>query len=280
MTLVNVLEDSIGDDHFLFETKIIKIEQSANFAVLLTDSGKKIQTLMVILAIRWKDIREMCFYPEIPKHVRLNYQMMARSKYVTNFVTQFDLPYWRLNGYSGFILSHQPHFVCYESKRNQLSGLIYHNEGEHIMCKTYVLQKLCTEFGHLAEMPINYCEKTYEQSPIINVRPLEKWNCMVWASTDFGFCCTGRLNSAVEMGRKAAISTLLTLRPQIVERKDIDFLNSFYKLKPSIGFAEKIVSSINLSDLIHCSFIISMLIGGTFIFQKNQIIKNLCKKFS
>lgn len=257
--LVKAIEKRIGNERFLFNTRILEIVENDQSVVLLTEKGRKIHAFITIVAIPWLDIKRIQIYPDIFCNVNIYSPYLSEKNYVTSFIAQYDRPYWQINGFSGFILSHNPHFICYESKRHTLSGLVFHNDGNSIHSED-ILQKLCLSFGHAAGMPTKWEQKIWRQSPIQG-NLLAKGKCLVWASTGASLYCRGFLNGAVIAGQRAAIFALLTIRPQLIQWKDINMVQPAAVVRPRVSFIDKVLASINFYDVLSFLTVIPISVG-------------------
>lgn len=268
--LITALENQIGKKQFLFNTRVIEINQDDHSAILLTDKGNKIRTLIVIPAISWLDIKQINFYPDHICCARK--QFTCSENYVTSFIAEYDTSHWRLNGFSGFMLSHDPHFICYESKRNTLAGLVYHDKEYSVNIEEEAMQKFCLQFGHGAGIPVKWTQKTWQQSPAQG-NYLSKVNkTIIWASADASFYYRGFLNGAVVAGQRSAVFALLTIRPQLIQWKDIGVVQPAAVVRPSVALCDKILASINLYDILTIAVTIPIGIGVCYLVLKRRCL--------
>lgn len=264
--LITALEKEIGKNRFLFKTRITEIIQNDYSVVLSTNKGTKIRTLIVMPAISWLNIKCINFYPDIICEVRK--QFPCSKNYVTSFVAEYDSAHWRLNGLSGFLLLHNPHFICYESKRNTLTGVVYHDEDYGWTVEEEIMHKFCKHFGHAAGVPVNWTQKTRQQSPIQGNYLFNMNKHLVWASADASPYYRGFLNGAVMAGQRSAIFALLSIRPQLIDYIDINMVQPAAVVRPSIPLYEKIWASINLRDFMSIAATIPIGIALYFVIKQ------------
>lgn len=257
--IIDLLVSHIACQKFLFNTTITGVNQNDENVILATSQGHNIHTQIAILAIPIQEIVNMSFLPELP--IVFCQQKTAHAYYVTNFEAQFDFAHWQTNGFSGFILLHNPHFLCYQAKRSTLRGLVYHDQNDGTNTAEYILNRLNLEFGTCMR-PIYWHQRTWEQSQIKDTLPTKLWNSIIFASSGFGFCYRNRMNGAVQAGQMAAILAILTLRPQLFVREDAYILQPASESEENISFWRNLNSNIMLYDVLFYSFVLIFLIAS------------------
>lgn len=257
--IIDVLVSHIARNTFLYNTTITGVSQFDKNVILTTDQGYILQTKIVIFATPIHEMLKMSFLPDLPFVIST-----AHDYYVTIFEAQFDLAHWQTNGFSGFILLHNPHFLCYpyQAERNTLRGTIYHSDDDDVTVE-YILNQLNLEFG-TSMRPLYWYQRTFRQSPIqdTSTMPTKLWNSIIFASSEFGFSYRNRMNGAVQAGQRAAILAILTLRPQLFLKEDAYFLRPAFEFGESISFWRYLNSDIMLYDILFYSFVLTFLISS------------------
>lgn len=240
--------------NFLFNTTITGVHNYNKNVILTGNHGYSLQTHFAVLAVPIQEILNISFSPELP--IDLTYKKTVHAYCITCFEARFDAEHWQTNGFSGFILLHDPHFLCYKAKRNTLRGLIYHNQNDDTSNAECILNRMNTEFRTLMR-PLYWYQRTWQQSQIWSALPMEVWNSIVFASSGFGCSYRNRMNGAVQAGHKAAILAILTLRPQLFLREDAHILGSGFEVGENIGFWRTLFSAVMLYDILYYSFVLT-----------------------
>lgn len=259
--IIDTLVRHIAHHTFILNTTVMGVNQYGKNVILTTSQGYTLQTHVAILATPIDEILKMSFSPELP--TLFSRQKTARAYYVTNFEAEFDLPLWRANGYSGFILLYNPHFLCYQSKRNTLCGSIYHNHNDGTNTAEFILNRLNMAFGTYMR-PTHWYQRTWLQSQIKDTLLTQLYNSIIFASSEFGFCYRNRMNGAVQAGQRAAILAISILRPQLYMKEDAYILRPAFESR-EIGFWRSLISKIMVCDIFFCIFVLTLLIASASI---------------
>lgn len=264
--LVNRLVSKIGISQIFLSNKVIEIVHSNDFITIRTEFGNEFLCSVAIVSIPWQNVQKINFHPSIPNELKT--QIFKTKKMVTSFIVEYLEPHWRIKGFSGSILSHNPHLICYEVKSRILAGSIYHEEFYESIIKPITLQILSKNFGENMNFPYKWEQKTWEQSFHLNLPPISKINRVIWASTNSATSFRGFLNGAVQSGLRSSIQALLLIRPQIIDWNDIENIQHASVVKKKICFFERLLASFNIYNTLRYS----LLIGGYYVFI-NHVLK-------
>lgn len=264
--LVNKLVAKIGAPQIFLSNKVTDILQSNDFVTIKTDLGNEFLCSVAIVAIPWQNVQKVNFYPPVP--VQQIIKEIGSKKMVTSFIVQYFESHWRIKGFTGNILSHNPHIICYEVKPRILAGSIYHEEFYESILRPITLQILSKNFGEEMNHPIKWEQKTWEQSLHLNHPPINKMNRVVWASTNSATSFRGFLNGAVQSGLRSSIQALLLIRPQIIDWMDMESIQHASVVRRRIGYCKRLLASFNVYNILKYFLII----GGYFLC-RNLILK-------
>lgn len=257
--IINILVSRVARNTFLFNTIITGISQYDKNVILTTDQGHTLRAHIAILAIPIQEMLKISFLPALP--IVISEQKVAHAYYVTNFEAQFDQAHWQTNGFSGYILLHNPHFLCYPAKRNTLRGLIYHTRNDGTNTAEFILNRLNLVFGtHMR--PLYWYQRTWLQSQMKAPLPGKLWKSIIFASSEFGLSHRNRMDGAVQAGQRAAILAILTLRPQLFLKDDAYILRPAFESGKNHSFWRHLNSSIMLYDVLFYSFVLTVLIAS------------------
>lgn len=263
--LVDALASSIDQHTFVFNTTITGVYGSANNVILTTSQGDVLHSSIAILATPIHDMLKMSFSPESPMF--LSQQTTDHAHYVTEYEAKFDCAHWQINGYDGFILLHSPHFLCFEdqTKSNTLCGLVYHDHAGGTDTSEYILNRLNAEFGTCMR-PRHWHQRTWRQSQTGDTNVSQRWNSIIFASSEFGFCGRNRMNGAIQAGQRAAILAILTLRPQLflVEEDSYILHPALPERNEHISFWQYFLSGIMPRDVLYYSLHLIFLITAAY----------------
>lgn len=289
MEIIKVLESKIGAQYIFYNSKVIKIENNRNSVIVHTENERKYKSLIAILSIPWQNIEtQIEFIPSIPTNLKSECKFNKKS-IVTNFTAKYLNSFWKLFGFSGSIMSYNPYMICYETKPTQISGILYHpnhdggednkndaddDDYENIeyfedIIKMNILEKLKSDFGNYMGIPIEYKQHTWEQSLIVNYPPpTMPWNRIIWSSTNSGTIYRGYLNGAVQSGMRAAVLTLLFIRPQTIHWQDINDVQYAMVVKPEINYFTGLTSSLNIYNTLIYFFTLPIISYITYFMYK------------
>lgn len=257
--IIDSLVSQVAGNTFLFNTIITGVSQYDTNVILTTDQGYILQTHLAILAIPIQEMLKISFLPELP--TVFSQQKFAHAYYVTNFEVQFDRPHWHKNGFSGYILLHNPHFLCYPVKRSTLRGLVYHNQNDGTNTTEFIIDRLNLVFGtHMR--PLHWYQRTWLQSQVKDPLPGKIWKSILFASSEFGLCHRNLMDGAVQAAQRAAILAILTLRPQLFLIEDAYILRPAFESGKTYSLWRNLNSSIMLYDILFYSFVLTVLIAS------------------
>lgn len=257
--IIDILVSQVARNIFLFDTIITGISQYDKNVILTTNQGYTFQTHIAILAIPIQEMLKISFLPELP--TVFSQQKVGHACYVTNFEAQFDQAHWQTNGFSGLILLHNPHFLCYPAKRSTLRGLIYHDRNDGTNTAEFILNRLNLAFGTDMQ-PLYWYQRTWLQSQMKDTLPGKIWKSIIFAPSEFGLCYRNRMNGAVQAGQRAAILAILALRPQLFLKDDAYIIRPAFESGKTYNFWRNLNSSIMLYDILFYSFVLTVLIAS------------------
>lgn len=264
--LVQKLIDKIGASQIFLSNKVTEILQSNDFVTIKTDLGNEFICSVAIVAIPWQNVQKINFFPPIPRQLKT--QTIGTKKMVTSFIVEYFEAHWRIKGFSGNILSHNPHVICYEVKPKIIAGSIYHEEFYESILKPITLKILSNNFGEEMNHPIKWEQKTWEQSIHLNLPPINKINRVIWASTNSATSFRGFLNGAVQSGLRSSIQALLLIRPQTIDWTDMENIQHASVVRKKIGYFKRLLASFNIYNILTYFLII----GGYYVC-RNHILK-------
>lgn len=106
--LIETLAQKIPQGPIFFNTKVSKITELGNEIVISTSKGKNFHADIVVSCIPPQLIAShILFSPELPGNIaNLLPSVQTWMSGSIKFVLEYDLPFWRNNGYSGMLFSH------------------------------------------------------------------------------------------------------------------------------------------------------------------------------
>ncbi|XP_023308873.2 amine oxidase [flavin-containing] B [Lucilia cuprina] len=207
----------------LYERKVIAINQYRDFVEVRDSSNEYHVAEAIILAIPWNFSQEIYFRPPLPLELQTPPSPVDSEKYiVTSFLASYTEGYWRLKGFSGCYIKHEPLLIAQEYRPTVYAGFMIHEEGIEPLVKSIVLHEFAKIFGEEMLVPREFQQHSYELNYLGHLPLTTPWNRIIWSSSAAsGTCYRGRLGGAVQSGLRAAVNALLVCRPQIVTWQDI-----------------------------------------------------------
>lgn len=265
--LIKALESHIGRQFIVLNTKVTNIYNYRRSVLVKTNRDFKFHCQVLVLAIPWNEIEQIKFFPDIPNELRLPYQ--GNKNFVSCFTAQFNEDYWRCNGYNGSFMCHNPHTIIFETGPNKLSGRVWHDEDFEQILEPYIMKILQETICNPIGVPLLWNQDTWEQTILTGKPPTTPWNNIVWASTNSSTSYRGFMNGAVQSGLRAALSSLLTLRPQSVTWMDFDEVQVANVVTPKVDGLKMAISSVSLYDMIFYGSIIFITVSGYIIYKRS-----------
>lgn len=244
--------------------------------VAVHTKDKNYTASVVVVAIPWQNVQEIQFSPSLPAELQVPLPSNENKLFVTSFSARYMEPHWRIFGFSGSFMSHSPHIVGYETKTQTISGMIFHDAGKgrnntEPALKNEILKLFPQQFRWNISLPIRWQHQTWEQAMIRNLPPTTVWNRIIWASSNSAVHYRGFANGAVQAGMRAALYTLLELRPQTINWHDIHEIQHANVVRQQIGWIDKFKSNFNLYNCTFFSLFISMVGGFVFAAYKYKL---------
>lgn len=141
---------------------------------------------------------------------------------ITSFLANYTEGYWRLKGFSGNYIKHEPFIIGHEYRSTIYSGFMVHEEGIEPLVRSIVLREFAKIFGDEMLLPSEFQQHSYELNNRAHLSLTTPWNRIIWSSSAAAATCyRGFLGGAVQSGLRAAVSALHVCRPQVVTWQDI-----------------------------------------------------------
>ncbi|KAM7359504.1 putative monoamine oxidase sheepish [Cochliomyia hominivorax] len=214
--------------------KVYSINQYRNH-VEVKDSEKALHLAdAIILAIPWNCCRELCFWPHLPIELQTPPLPADNEKYIlTSFLASYTKGYWRLRGFSGRYIKHDPLLIGHEYRPTIYCGFIVHEEGIEPLVKSIVLHDFAKIFGEEMLLPQEFHQHSFELNNLAHLPLTTPWNRVIWSSSAAaGTCYRGYLSGSVQSGLRAAMNALFVCRPQTVNWQDIAEVQCHNYLRP------------------------------------------------
>lgn len=206
----------------------------------------------VILAVSWNCIQEIYFWPPLPMELRVPPLPADSEKYImTSFLASYSDGFWRIKGFSGHFVKHEPLLIGHEYRPTIYSGYMIHEEGIEPLVRSVVLHELAKVFGEEMLLPLEFHQHSYELNSLAHLPLTTPFNRIIWSSSAAaGTCYRGRLGGAVQSGIRAAMNALLICEPQIVTWEDIAEVQCHdYLPRRETNWLSLVLSSCNLYNV-------------------------------
>lgn len=203
--------------------KVCAINQYRDY-VEVKDSLKEYHKAeTIILAIPWNNSQEIYYWPPMPLELRTPPLPADSDKYIkTSFLISYTEGYWRLKGFSGTFIQHDPPIIGHEYRPTIYSGFMIHEEGIEPLVRSIVLHKFAKIYGKEMLLPREFQQHSNELNSMAHFPLTTPWKRIIWSSSAAAATCyRGCLSGAVQSGVRAAMNALLFCRPQVVTWQDI-----------------------------------------------------------
>lgn len=257
--LVALLVTAIRPENILLRTRLVHIENANASVTLHCNDNRKYSAAVVILAISPNAIQELCITPSLPDefyHRALN-GIPSENLLVTGFIVRFDTEFWRNeNNRCGSIVYHNPKIVAHKTSADTLSGLFFHDQMTTtqtsdsevsqeqssatkmatISIRECILRKLCAHAPSTVHA-VYWHQVTWTQTPCRGLPTTIAFGRIVMSGTNAGHSYRGLSNGAVQGGLRAAILTLLIVRPALVDSADVKRLQKACAMHQTKGMS-------------------------------------------
>lgn len=233
--IVRQIENCLNPNICILNSKVTAIFQYDRSAIVSTVDGHQFQVNYVVVAVPMQDVQRIQFVPYLPDEM----QTSSQKSMVTTFTATYADHSWEFSDVSStvLVLSETEQLVYYIEDRYRIYGVLYH-------CERYTAGQLKEKIVmhlNLAMSPIDWIQRTSEQTQILKAPAHNTWNRIIWASTNVAnLHYRGYLNGSVQSGMKAALAILARLRPQLVDWHDYDDVQHANVVRFKAGLSERI----------------------------------------
>lgn len=248
--------------------KVTAINQYRDFAEVKDSVNEYHIAEAIILAVPWNCSQDIRFVPPLPIELQTPSLSADSNKYtITSFLISYSKGHWRLKGFSGHFIKHEPILIAYEYRPTVYSGFMLHEEGIEPLVKSIVLHEFAKIFGEEMLLPQEFEQRSYEVNNLTCLPLTTPWNRIIWSSSEAaGTCYRGHLGGAVQSGIRAAMNALLVCRPQIVTWNDIVEIQCHnYLRRREATWTSMLLSTLNLYNV---SFYTAVICGIVLILTK------------
>lgn len=252
-----LLAKKLGDAMVLLKHPVSSVQQAEDKVTVTTENGKEFTCGRVIVAAPPNMILKMVFDPPLPPYKRFIYENLPFG-HLTKFIVIYDKAFWREKGWSGEIVSNGgktdmpgvscgPLSACFDATTNNgvpaIVGFIAGRQGTEWQNKTEserkraVIEALTNIFGPEAKECTTYVEKVWSEEPYTGGCPTcfgvpgtmyalphlrMPFDKIHFAGTETATSWTGYVNGAVQSGERARTEVLRHLRPDLINKEDLE----------------------------------------------------------